>query len=192
MGRKVTPTTGRPRSHALEPGFRPQLAFNITSELMSKIREAQASSGRSQSAEVEHRLERSFQREQLLDGVIALRYGPQLGALIETIADAAQLASLWGNALADREQGQVAGKRKEDPRIYAATLDAVRLVLRMFDPANEGPVVRPKPGPPTWDTLADIAAVAAYDRASLDSQRREAFKALGADASKVKRLRKGA
>jgi hypothetical protein len=184
MGRKVTPKTGRPRSHALKPGFRPQLAFGITSELMGKIREAQAVSGRTQSAECEHRLERSFQREQLLDDVITLRYGKQLGTLIETIAYAAQAASFWGNALADREQDQAERRRQTDPRIYPAVLEAVRLVLRLFDPANDMPVIRPKSAVPTWGTLAAIAAIDAYDRACRDPQQRAVLKVLGVDASK--------
>lgn len=193
MGRKVIPTTGRPRAHALKPGFRPQLAFNITSELMGKIRAAQAKTGRSQSAEVEHRLERSFQREDLLEDVITLRYGKLAGALIETIADVMQTATLWGNALVNREQKQAADWRQDDPRIYVTTLKAVHRLLDMLDPANDGPPSRPPSGPltwekpVTWETLADIAAAEAYYRASLDPRRRDAFKALGADLSKMKR-----
>ena len=81
MGRKVTPATGRPRSHALEPGFRPQLAFNITSELMGKIRGAQALSGRSQSAECEHRLEQSFHSGNMLADAAELRFGEEIATL---------------------------------------------------------------------------------------------------------------
>src|SRR5262249_36488798 len=114
--KKTTPKkAGRPRSHAIGPGFRPQLGFTITSELMGKIRAAQTVSGRSQSAECEHRLERSFHSEALLAEANELRFGPEIAMMAELISEAAAYVRLHGNILVNAE---LLKARSRSERVY--------------------------------------------------------------------------
>jgi hypothetical protein len=64
---------GRPRREP-EPGERVHLGIRVTPELKGRIEEAAASKGRSQSQEAEFRIERSFDRTELLPEVLALAY----------------------------------------------------------------------------------------------------------------------
>jgi DNA end-binding protein Ku len=61
-------SVGRPRQDA-EPGERAQLSFRVTAELKRRLDAAADESGRSQSQEAEFRLERSFDRQDLLSEV---------------------------------------------------------------------------------------------------------------------------
>jgi hypothetical protein len=163
MARQKTPapTTGRPRTNPLKPGYRPQISFTIDQGLMNKVRASAAISGRSQSAEFEHRVARTY----VADDVMTLRYGKRHSVVLTMIADAMETAWLWGQALAEREDGW-RGSRKALAahvlRIDAASREAARLVL---DIPALSKMDRPPPGPPTWETLALVAAFAAYDRA---------------------------
>lgn len=157
---KVIPKEGRPRTHALhKEGFRPQLAFTITSQLMDSVREAQAGSGRSQSAECEHRLARTF----IEDDLMTQRYGPN-GALMSVIADAAETARILGETLCTGSNSD-----QEAVNLYSAIIEAVRLTLKWHDPASDGRIYNPRyvgDGALTWETLPHHAAWAAYARAS--------------------------
>jgi uncharacterized protein (DUF1778 family) len=65
---------GRP-TKAPKPGERVSLGLRVTADIKQKLDEAAARSGRSQSQEAELRLERSFEREELLPEVLTLAYG---------------------------------------------------------------------------------------------------------------------
>ena len=197
MGRQVTPTTGRPRSHALKPGFRPQLAFTITSELMAKIRGAQMMSGRSQSAECEHRLERSFHSEAMLAEAAELRFGEEIATLSEMTGEAAAFIRLWGNALVNDELLETPrpGADKQlspglaEPRIRAAMVEAACSVAKLFEKPDRTLPTMPA-GKITWDNLVESAVIAARDRALHRLQnRRDAFKAIDAQFQRKKRTR---
>lgn len=169
---KVTPKEGRPRTHALhKDGFRPQLAFTITSQLMDRVREAQAGSGRSQSAECEHRLARTF----LEDDLMKQRYGPN-GALMSVIADAAETARTLGETLCTGSDSD-----QEAVNLYSAIIEAVRLTLKWNDPASDGKIYNPRhvgDGAVTWDTLPHHAAWAAYVRVLQHSGSNDPFERL--------------
>lgn len=182
MPRKATAKTGRPRTHALKPGFRPQLAFNITAELMGKIRAAQAMSGRSQSAECEHRIERSFYAEAMFTAAHEHRFGEEIALLMEMTGEAAAFVRLWGNALVDEElmkTGPRPGADKlspglAEPRIRAAVVEAACAVAKLF----ENPPDRTLPTMPayktTWDNLVENAVIAARNRAAYRLEQRAA------------------
>jgi hypothetical protein len=61
-------------------GKRIPLGLRVTPQLKSKLDFAAEQTGRSQSQEAELRLERSFEREELLPDVLALAYGKDIAA----------------------------------------------------------------------------------------------------------------
>jgi hypothetical protein len=73
---------GAPQKRNPAPGERFQIGIRVTSELKRRLDEAAERSGRSQSQEVELRLERSFDREDLLGEVLSLAYGKEAAALL--------------------------------------------------------------------------------------------------------------
>ena len=72
---------GRP-TKAPKPGERVSLGLRVTADIKQKLDEAAARSGRSQSQEAELRLERSFEREELLPEVLTLAYGKPLADVL--------------------------------------------------------------------------------------------------------------
>ena len=180
MARKVKPKRGRPRTHPLKQGDRPQLAFAVSWELMMKIRDSQAKSGRTQSGEVEHILAQHF----LTSDPMARHHGAN-APLLETIADAADTASRLGESLAAGE-----GSDQDDTRIYSGVLEAIRLTITWNDPGIDVKIVNPQHingGVLTWETLPIHAAWIAYTRAASDHKRLAAFKAIDAKFDRKKR-----
>jgi hypothetical protein len=192
MGQKVTPKRGRPRTHALKPGFRPQLAFAVSSEVMAKIRAAQALSGRTQSAECEYRLEQSFHAQAVLMDANELRFGEEIATLSEMTAEAAAFIRLWGNALVNDEllkTGPRPGADKlspglAEPRIRAAMVEAACAVAKLFESPDRTLPTMPA-AKITWDNLVECAVIAARDRALYRLQnRQDAFKAFDTNFQK--------
>src|SRR5262245_36814431 len=79
---------GRPRLREPQPGDRVPLSLRVTPEIKKRIDDASLRSGRSQSQEVEFRLERSCGQQGLLEEALTLRYGARLTTLLTTLADA--------------------------------------------------------------------------------------------------------
>jgi hypothetical protein len=183
---------GRPRRHKYAKGERVPLSLRVRPEIKALIDRASAAAGRSQSAEVEHRLEQSMHTERLLLDAIAFRYGKRLavGTMIEAIADAAQTVRTLGEALA---AGEGLDQDDADLRIYSAIIEAVRLAVAWHDPASTGRILNPQHvdgGRLTWDTLPNHAAWAAYNRASADPDRLLAFKAITEKFDAKQKLKK--
>lgn len=65
------------------------LSLRVTPEMKDKLDAAAADSGRSLTQEIELRLERSFERQNILRDVLVLAYGPHLAGFIQAIGDAA-------------------------------------------------------------------------------------------------------
>src|SRR5262245_15601387 len=57
---------GRPKTREADPGEKITISVRITQEMKQRLEETAAATGRSQSQEVELRLDRSFDREDLL------------------------------------------------------------------------------------------------------------------------------
>ena len=75
---------GRP-GRKPKPGERVHLGFRVTPELKNRLESVAKANGRSQSQEAELRLERSFDREDLLVEVLTLAYGPELAGILMMI-----------------------------------------------------------------------------------------------------------
>ena len=82
---KASKRVGRP-SKAPQKGARNSLGLRVTAEMKNRLEAAAAASGRSQSQEVEFRLEQSFRKED--DGIAALG-GSEQHALFRMMAAAA-------------------------------------------------------------------------------------------------------
>jgi predicted transcriptional regulator len=79
---------GAPPKRQLAPGERFQLGIRVTAELKRRLDAAAEVTGRSQSQEAELRLERSFQREDLLAEVLSQTYARPLAGLLLAIGTA--------------------------------------------------------------------------------------------------------
>jgi hypothetical protein len=82
---------GRP-TRPPKPGERVTLGLRVTAELKNRIEGAANEKGRSLSQEAEFRLERSFDREELLPEVLTLAYGKPMAKVL--IAKRPQLVKL--------------------------------------------------------------------------------------------------
>jgi hypothetical protein len=172
MGQKPAPKRGRPRTHALKPGFRPQLAYAVSSEVMAKIRAAQALSGRTQSGECEYRLGHSFDAETMLTNVNELRFGEEIATMSEMMAEAAAFVRLWGNALVNDELLKTGPRPEADklspglaePRIRAAVVAAACAVAKLFETPDQTLPTMPA-AKITWANLVQSAVIAARDLA---------------------------
>ena len=105
---KAGKRVGRP-SKAPRKGARNSLGLRVTAETKNRLEAAAAASGRSQSQEVEFRLERSFRKED--DGIAALG-GSEQHALFRMMAAAAEIienrtgkswSSDWETSIAVRD-----------------------------------------------------------------------------------------
>jgi predicted transcriptional regulator len=65
---------GRPLK-AAQPGKRVSLGLKVTPEIKARLDEAARANGRTQSQEAEYRLERSFERQDLLPEILSLASG---------------------------------------------------------------------------------------------------------------------
>src|SRR4051794_23704862 len=83
---------GRPRIRPESEGAGDYVGFRAPRELKEKLAAAAAASGRSLSTEAQFRLERSFEREQLvadlLGQALALRYGAAFASILRDLATA--------------------------------------------------------------------------------------------------------
>ncbi|TSE03754.1 hypothetical protein C1D09_025355 [Mesorhizobium intechi] len=78
---------GRPKREP-EPGERVHLGFRVTPDMKARVESAASDSGRSISQEAEYRLERSFERADLLADVLSTTFGPELGGVLMMIGSA--------------------------------------------------------------------------------------------------------
>jgi hypothetical protein len=131
---------------------------------MLKLQEARARSGRTQSAEIEHRLERSFDHEGLaasfasddvLSDALARRFGKPLGPLLMVLGDLGQRVERLAEGLEDpdRQDGSpLLTKRGHDAYVRAvAELLQALTPGEGFSSASMGRTV-------TWDTVSSEAA----------------------------------
>lgn len=83
--------TGRPTKQP-EPATRVSLGLKVTADLKMKIEAAALASGRTQSQEVELRVEKSFHNQALLNEILDTVFGKPLAAALLTIGRAMELA----------------------------------------------------------------------------------------------------
>ena len=146
---------GRPGREP-EPGERVKLGLRVTPEVKRLLDGAAERSGRSQSQEAEFRLERSFDRTDLLSEVLALAYGRRLaGMLIELGVVMQSAAHVLGYDPKDREDWAL------NVEALGAAQEAARTLLRLFKPTR-----RPAG---EWDAHASVTRQIKAANAAVES-----------------------
>jgi hypothetical protein len=118
-------------------GERVPLGLRVTPEMKRRLDEAARRSGRSQSQEAEFRLERSFDRTDLLSEVLSLNYGRDLAGMLLLLGS----AMLWADAF-QRVDDKLDKKRRAnqpwrwapDADSYNAAVEAVVTILEALRP----------------------------------------------------------
>jgi hypothetical protein len=121
-------------------GERVPLGLRVTPEMKRRLDEAAKRSGRSQSQEAEFRLERSFDRTDLLPEVLRLEFGRDLAGILMMLGT----AMLWADAFhsVDRGTSQKRANRlwrwAPDPESYSEAVEAAVTVLEALRPLAPG------------------------------------------------------
>lgn len=153
---------GRPRRHKYKANERVSLSLRVTPQIKAMIDRASEGSGRSQSAEVEFRLEQSYYTEDLLTDVLKLRHGTTGAGVMLALSDAVVNARQIANTLVVKEDGEWSPDRwLDDPRCFAGLVDAIKAVLARLHPTEPAPppdelMIELAPG--RWDLLGEAAA----------------------------------
>jgi hypothetical protein len=126
---------GRPRK-APKPGTRVSLGLKVTSDIKNKLDRAAQASGRTQSQEAELRIERSFDRENLLVEALNLAYGRQGAGAVLLIAEAMHNAGA-GAALIKTGTVEESQNWLDVPYAYDQASKAVAKILDELRPAGD-------------------------------------------------------
>jgi hypothetical protein len=129
---------GRPTQEAT-PGTKVSLGLTVTAGLKARLDQEAQRTGRTQSQEAQWRLELSFDRQDLLDDVLTLAYGPQTAALLSVMGHAVSMIERRNN--------------KEDllttPEGYANLSTAITTITQALNPGGRG-------FPPRIEPLANL------------------------------------
>ena len=119
------------------------LGLRVTPEMKQRLDAAAEQSGRSQSQEAEFRLERSFDRNDLLTDTLALAYGRELAGLLLLLGIGLSNAGKVAHGLAshspdDRRLAEEwrDGNWRNHPYAYDQALEAARIILDAARPAG--------------------------------------------------------
>lgn len=136
---------GRP-SKPPPPGEKASLGLKVTAEIKNRLEAAARISGRTQSQEAEWRLERSFDRQDLLSEFLEASYGPQvagllllLGGALRDVASVASALTLIARGVSQDSVKGFSGAAWADrwldhPHAYDEACKAVLTVLEALRP----------------------------------------------------------
>ena len=130
-----TKRTGRPLKRA-EVGKRASLGLKVTPQIKERLDRAAGESGRTQSQEAEVRLERSFNREDLLSEALILAYGRELAGLLMTLGTTMQRAGRHAGFMATYTT-ESANTWWNEPRAYDQAVQAAVRLLEAAAPAGD-------------------------------------------------------
>ena len=140
MGELLKPkkTSVRPKTAAAEPAKRVPLSLRVTPQLKARLDAAAAETGRSQTQEIEFRLEQSFDRTDLIFDAMKLGYGAEAAGLILLMAramtDAGRLSGFKNGSV------KLPGSRwVDDPFAYEQAQKAAATVLKELRPSKQPP-----------------------------------------------------
>ena len=128
---------GRPRKHEREAGEKVHLGIRVAPELKKRIEEITTDTGRSQSQEAEHRLARSFDRQDLLPEVLSLSYGREAAGLLMAFGLMMEVASDDHVVTPAADQGQ---PWTDNPDAINTVRHAIATLLDAANPKAEGQV----------------------------------------------------
>ena len=141
------------------PGKRVSLGLKVTSDIKKRLDDAARASGRTQSQEAEARLERSFDRQELLPQVLGLTYGRQLAAMLLMLGDAMKATGEIASASAVRPSALLEGTQKwfDIPYAYDQAVRAANTILEALRPAGDPQSPKHKGGAEDVPHLRDFA-----------------------------------
>jgi hypothetical protein len=126
---------GRPPKPPV-PGERISLGLKVTAAIKSRLDQAARESGRTQSQEAEIRLERSFEREDLLSEALTLAYGRKVAGILLAVAYVMDAAS----RLTERNTWNPFRKDwTDDPERFDHAVQAATALLYAVRPPGEIP-----------------------------------------------------
>lgn len=132
---------GRPRK-APTPGSRVSLGLKVTPDIKHRLDQAAQTNGRTQSQEAEHRLQQTFEREDLLSHVLELSYGSRLAGITILVAETmwrAGSGSVVHSALEGGETNDLRERMQDwpsDPAAFDQAIQGVFSVLKWARPAD--------------------------------------------------------
>jgi hypothetical protein len=109
------------------------LSFRSTREMRAKMEKAASISGRSLSAEAEHRLELSFKDNECLQSAVELALGPDLAAIAWEVIDALRWVANNRFMLLLVNEGQV-----RDPWVFNQMVEAAKHVVAAHPELHAG------------------------------------------------------
>lgn len=124
------------RTQEATPGTKVSLGLTVTADLKARLDEEARSTGRTQSQEAQWRLELSFDRQDLLDEVLTLAYGPQTAALL----------SVLGHALRWIERRNDEEELLTTPKGYTDAATAIETIVQALNPGGRGFPPKIEPG----------------------------------------------
>ena len=131
------------------------LGMRVTHDIRTKLEEAARASGRSLTAEAEHRLEDSFRREQSALDALSLRYGDRFARILLAAADAGLYAGRGYGAMVAQDRGDGIENWTDYPTAYQRAVETMDEVFRATRPPGGQ-----KELPATdWKSPHDIAHV---------------------------------
>jgi hypothetical protein len=131
---------GRPTQEAT-PGTKVSLGLTVTADLKARLDEEAQRTGRTQSQEAQWRLELSFDRQDLLNEVLTLAYGPQTAALLSVLGHAVSMIERRN----DKQDGLAT------PKGYTDAATAIDTIVKALNPGGRG-------FPPKIEPLAKLDA----------------------------------
>ena len=128
-------TKARPEKQPAPKRERPgeYVGFRSPTNLKEKLERAAKAASRSLSSEAQFRLERSFDRENLLTDALDLAYGPRTAALVLMIAEAMDATGSYSGFA---KIGTLEGSRNwtDDPYSYDQVVQSIITILEAFRP----------------------------------------------------------
>jgi hypothetical protein len=144
---KLKKTSARTKTRPAEAAKRVPLSLRVTPQLKARLDAAAAETGRSQTQEIEFRLERSFDRQDLLLDVLANAFGPQAAKLLEVVGRALHTSAGWMRVMtliADSSSNSSAASGVawpedclDNPRVYDQAVKAITSVLERLRPSGD-------------------------------------------------------
>lgn len=120
------------------------IKIRMREPLRAQIEKAAAVRGVSMNAEMINRLDRSFQRGDLLDEALSLRWGSRMAKIMQGVAVA--METVGDQAFLAAEGRDPRGRWHEHPYAFDRALEAAKRALNFFRPKGE--IIEPPPVTP--------------------------------------------
>lgn len=158
MKAKIQNRGGRPRKREIRAGDRVPIGLRVSPAMRESLQESADRSGRSLSQEIELRLERSLDRQELVTEVLSLMYGPHAAGVLLLVAHALGTTSVMALIDGRKTLEEVIRHRDQllfnfnNPTVAHSALDAACFLLQGLKEIWPSPVNQS--GGPSEDAAA--------------------------------------